>query len=225
MAVRKATKKQNNKASEIDTFSYQSVETTIQPEVRSKSRFNKWVWISLIVIGVVYFWYRTSSWPVVAFVNYKPVFRFQVDQALYEQGGLAMVDSLITQKLAEDELNKLGVNVSNEEVDKKVDEIKLSLGEGADLDALLSERGMTVSDLKKDLALKMRVEKAVEQQATVSAQEVDAYLKENEKLLESLKPEERKTEAEAALKQQKLSTAITAWIESLKSTGKVWRLN
>ncbi len=84
---------------------------------------------------------------------------------------------------------------------------------------------MTINDLKKDLVLKMRVEKAVEKEASVSAEEVDAYLKENEKLLESLKPEERKTEAEAALKQQKLSTAITDWIEKLKTTGKVWKLS
>ena len=110
-------------------------------------------------------------------------------------------------------------------MDAKIEEIKATLGEGTDLDTLLSERGMTLSDLKKDLLLKIRVEKAVEKEASVSAEEVDAYLKENEKLLASLKPEERKVEAEASLKQQKLSTAITTWIEKLKDDGKVWKLS
>ncbi len=181
--------------------------------------------LAVIVAGLVFFWYRTKTWPVVALVNNMPIFRYQVDQALFAQGGLAMVDSLVTQKLAEAELDKLGIKIPDSEVDAKIEEIKGTLGEGTDLETLLAERGMTINDLKKDLILKMRVEKAVEKEASVSAEEVDAYLKENEKLLASLKPEERKAEAEAALKQQKLSTAITDWIEKLKTTGKVWRLS
>lgn len=218
-----AGKKKIHRSEEEDVVAYDTPVMSA-PVAPKTGGMKMYFWLAVVAAGVTFFWYRTNTWPVVAVVNYMPIFRYQVDRTLYAQGGAAIVDSLVTQKLAEAELNKLGIKIADSEVDAKIEEIKGTLGEGTNLETLLSERGMTIDDLKKDLILKMRVEKAVEKEASVSAEEVDAYLKENEKLLASLKPEERKTEAEAALKQQKLSTAITAWIEKLKTTGKVWKL-
>ncbi len=108
MAVKRASKRQSN--DEVFLEESVVVERDSSTSLRM-TNLRKWFWVAVVVAAVVFFWYRTNTWPVVAVVNYKPIFRYQVDQALFSQGGLAMVDSLVTQKLAEAELDKLGIKI------------------------------------------------------------------------------------------------------------------
>jgi len=62
---------------------------------------------------------------------------------------------------------------------QKLDEIKANLGEGTDLETVLSERGLTLADVKKQLGLQIAIEKALSDQASVSAQEVETYVTDN----------------------------------------------
>src|SRR4051812_45467567 len=74
----------------------------------------------LAVVGL--FWYKTNTWPIVAVVNGKPLMRFTLDQQLYKQGGKEVLDTMITEKLVQDELAKNHLTASVAEVDTRIEE-------------------------------------------------------------------------------------------------------
>ncbi len=166
----------------------------------------------LIILAAVLavFWYRTNTWPVAAFVNGKPVMRFELDQQLYKQGGPQVLDNLITEKLVADELSKNKMTASVEEVEARINEIKTSLG--TSFDAALAAQGMTMDQLKTQIGTQIKVEKLLGGQASISATEVEEMMKQNE--IDA-------TAATKMLKQQKLQTIIQDWVEGLRTKAKI----
>lgn len=169
--------------------------------------------VSLLVLFgalLAVFWYKTNTWPIAAFVNGKPVLRFELDQQLYKQGGQQVLDSMITEKLVADELHKNKITASTEEVDTRINEIKTSLG--TSFDAALAAQGMTMEQLKTQIDTQLKVEKLLGGQATVSASEVETLMKENDM---------DATAATKMLKQQKLQTIIQDWVQGLRTAAKI----
>lgn len=193
-------------------------------DVQEKPRRNwkKWLWVVVIVGGIVAWWAKTKTWPIVAVVAGKPLTRYEVEQALYKQGGEGMVDSLITQRLIEAELDKKGVQIEESDLDARIEEMRATVPEGRTLEEELSGRGYSLEHVKKLVSLQMRLNKAVEPSASVSAEEITQYVKDNVKFLTGKTDEERKTEAGTILKQDKLSAAIESWVTEVKTNGQVW---
>jgi len=226
MATKKTVRKSS--VSEPEQFSQPtdfSVSPTPAPANRQISKMDKkWLWLgaALVVIGL--YWYRTNTWPVVAMVGWKPITRFEVNKELYKQSGRTMVDAMITERLVREELKNKGISVTDEEVSTKLDEIAASVGSKEDFEKLVADRGLTMDDVKKQLKLQMSIEKAVGDNASVSAEELDAYVKQNENFLSGTTAEEKRAGAAEMLKQQKLQGEIGRWVEEVKNNGKVWRL-
>ncbi|KKU56016.1 hypothetical protein A3H89_04465 [Candidatus Amesbacteria bacterium RIFCSPLOWO2_02_FULL_48_11] len=216
MAVKNRSKKRE--VSIADDYQFEEPQTGVRP--RSKA----WRWVAALILILGLWWYKTNTWPVVAVVGIRPVFRHQVNQMLFAQGGKSVVDGIVTEKLVKTELGRMNINIANDEIDKKITDIKSSLGEGADLDQLLSERGMTMENLRSQISLQLGIEKALAEQATIAAEEVDKYIKDNSAFLEGKDDAEKRMNAENQLKQQKLQTEVSSWIEGLKSKTKVWYL-
>lgn len=187
-----------------------------------KKKIQAWKWIALIIAVVGFWWYRTNTWPVVAVVGFRPIFRHQVNQALYKQGGKAVVDSLVTEKLVKSELDRLGVRVTDQEVDTKMEEIIKSLGEGVNFEELLAERGLNMDEVRKQVQIQTGIEKALADKATFSAQEMEDFLNENGSFISGTSSAEKQVNAEKALKQQKLQEEVSKWIEGLKASAKIW---
>lgn len=177
MAVKK-TKKVVRKIKEVEP----EVEMPA-PEVNTKVVSHRW---SLIVIGglavLTLFWWKTNSWPIVAIVNYWPVTRFEVNQALYKQAGAQALDSIITQKLINSEISKKKITVNDADVSKKLDEIKKSIGSEENFNQLLAMQNVSLDEVKKQIKFPMALEKLVEPSTD------SAKMQENiSKLLDSLR--------------------------------------
>jgi hypothetical protein len=202
-------------------------EVNMQPTpVIRKFRFGKkWLIGAVIVAGVAVFWYKTNTWPIAAVVGISPITRFQVDQELYKQNGKAMLDNIITQKLVENELANKKVNVSEQEVNDQLDSIKKNMGPDMTdqkFNELLASRGLTLEEVKKQIRMQLEIEKLLSGQATVSAEEVDKYVKENSQYLTGSSEAEKKVEAQSILKQQKLQSVIQTWVDGLRNQAKIW---
>lgn len=187
-----------------------------------KGRGRVWFWGGMIVFLAVAWWWKTNTWPVVAVVGGRVLTRFEVDQELYRQNGVAMVESLITQKLVERELKDRGIQVDKAEVEARLEEMKSSLGAGVDWTTELQRRGFTEAQIRQLVELQLGVNKAVEDQASVSAEEVGAYVKENEAFLKGSTMGEKTDEARNILLQDKLQTAIGDWVSEVRAKGNVW---
>lgn len=162
----------------------------------------------LLVLGL--FWYKTNSWPVAAFVNGVPVTRFELDQELYKQGGAEVLDGMITERLIKSEVARKNVQVSDEDVNSRLEEIKTNLGESYEL--ALSAQGLTEDKLKSQITTQLQIEKMLSDGATVSAEEVDA-------VAENFPSRE---EAEKFALQQKIQGMIQEWIVSLREKAKIY---
>lgn len=220
MAVKRASKKIAVKEEIAD------VATPIEiPQITTVNRkpVNKLVIAAIIAAaGLGVFWYKTNSWPVAAVVNGKVVTRFALNQALYKQGGKTVLDSLVTEQLIKNELDKQNVQVTDDEIENKYKEIIKSVPEDVKVEELLAARGMTVEEFKKQIAVQIRVDKATQNKSTVTTQEIDEYLKENEEFVTGSSSAEKRSSVEALLKNQKSQQAINSWIDEIRKKAQVW---
>lgn len=186
-------------------------EEVVMAETPSKPnhlRLYALIGLALLLIGL--FWYRTNTWPIAAFVDNKPIFRYQLDQQLYKQGGQQVLDSIITQKLVEDELTKNKVTASSAEIDDRINKIKASLG--TSFDSALAAQGMTMDQLKDQVGTQIKIEKLLKDQASASSEEIAQAMKDTK---------QSATEAAETIKQQKLQSIIQNWVEGLRTKAKI----
>lgn len=199
--------------------------STGMSSVSESKKFPKWLLVVALVIGGLGLWFwRTNTWPVVAVVGTRPITRFEIEKSLFEQYGQATIDGLITQYQIEEQLNKMGVSVDEAAVTARIEEVKKSLGPGQDLDTELASRGLDMNKFKNLISLQLRLNKAVEGKASVSAEQVAAYVKENDQFLTGKTPEEKRAEAEEALKQDAANSEIEKWVAEAQKQISVWRL-
>ncbi|HJZ05469.1 hypothetical protein A2634_04690 [Candidatus Amesbacteria bacterium RIFCSPHIGHO2_01_FULL_48_32] len=184
----------------------------------------KWWVVGGLIAVVVYFWWKTASWPVVAMVNGRPVLRYEVDRALYKQQGEMVAEGLITKALVKQEISRLKVRAGDSEIEAKIEEIKKSLPEGQTLEAALTTRQMTLAELRDQIKLQLQVEKALADKIGIASDEAEKYVKDNAAYFSKDMTAEAKLEqANQALRDQKMQAAIGAWLEELKKKARIWR--
>jgi parvulin-like peptidyl-prolyl isomerase len=181
--------------------------------------------IIILLLLLVFFWYKTKSWPIVAMVGMHPVTRFEAAQVLFKQGGKTVVDDIVTQILINNELKKNNIKVTDEEINAKLEEIKNSLNEGTTLDDALAANGLTLEELKKQLRLRIGIEKILADKIAVTDEEVNNYFLQDSSLISSATDEAQRTNTREMLKINKLQTEANTWISDLKSKTKIWEFS
>lgn len=158
------SKKQTVKRRVIKKVMEPVVEIVETPNViRSHAVGMRWAFVVMVcLLGIVGFWYKTNTWPVVAVVNYRPIFRFEVDQQLFSQSGREVIDGLITKNLITQELRNKKITVTAVEVDAKMAEIKKQFGTEENFKQILAAQGMTEDQVREQITLRLGLEKMVE---------------------------------------------------------------
>ena len=160
---------------------------------------------------------------LVATINGRPVFRYELDQRLTSTYGKEALENLIVEKLIKDEAKKRGVSVSEQDVEQEAKKLEKSLGEGVTLEDALKFQGVSLADFKKQLELRLQLNKILEKEITISEEEVTKFIEENGKTLVATGEAERKTEARKQLKEQKINESLQTWIEGLLAKAKITR--
>jgi foldase protein PrsA len=217
MATKKApsrstkSRKVSRQTDQVEPMEMMETEEMVVTTNSYQKNNRRWIFILLLAaVGLVLFWQKTNTWPVAAFVNGRPISRFELNQQLYKQGGSQTLEGMISQRLIETEVAKNNVQVTDDEINKRLDEIKSSLGDN--YASALSAQGLTEDALKKQLKLQLSMEKLLSDKATVSAEEI-----------KQVAPDGKDTEsAEKYLKQQKLQQAISTWVQELRTKAKIF---
>lgn len=182
-----------------------------------------YVLILVLVATAGYFARKTFF---VASVNGQLINRFTVVKDLEKQGGKKVLETIVLKTLINQEAKKRKVTVTQDEVDKELLKIESNVtSQGATLDALLAQQGMTKSDLVGEIKLQLLVTKMVEKNVTVSEKEIDEYLasQEAQLSLDSTQPTPglNRVQAQAAVRQQKLQSEIQSFVADLKAKAKI----
>jgi len=179
----------------------------------------------VVLAGLALFWYKTNTWPIVAMVNSRPITRFEVNKMLFRQGGTLAIDEIVTQLGVESKLKRLGIVVTDSEVDEQIAGIRESLGTEVTLESRLAERGLTMDELISQIKIQVGMEKVVKDSVQVTPEEITAYVKQLGSVLPGDSDASKAAEAEKALRSQKMQDEISKWIEQTRTEMKVWYIN
>lgn len=177
----------------------------------------------VLVVLIAVLGYLFKDRIVVAIVNNKPVFGYVLDQRLVKSYGKETLENMIVEQLIKEEAAKKGVVVTEEDIKAEIDKVTKSLGAGVTIDDALKYQGITLDNFKQQLKIRLQVNKILEKDISVTSDELDKFIKDNDKLLTASGEAERRTEAEAKLKEQKISAKIQTWVSELIAKAKITR--
>ena len=117
---------------------------------------------------------------VVALVNGTPITRIKLIRELEKQGGSQVLDQLITENLIFQEASKNNINVTEADLDKEIELIQEELTlQGMDLESTLLLQGQTMQDFRRNIKVKIIVEKLLVGEIDVTDEEIEEYFDES----------------------------------------------
>lgn len=116
---------------------------------------------------------------VVATVGEVEISEAELNDILVERYGAETLNSLISEKLVELEIEKNNIEITDEEIDKEVEAIEEQYGGKEGLDAALEQSNMTLDKLKEEIVNKISLEKLLADDLKVTDEEITAYYEEN----------------------------------------------
>lgn len=175
----------------------------------------------LVILALGGFFFKEKF--VVAVVNGKPIFRYHLNQKLVSSFGKETLENLIVEELIKEEVKKNKVTVSEKEVDEEMAKLAKNLGEGTKIEDVLKLQGISLKDFRRQLKMRLEVNKILEKEISISDDEINAFIKDNSQAITATGEAERKAQAREILKDQQLSQKIQKWVSDLLAKGKITR--
>ena len=140
-----------------------------------KSRFATLASLSLAACAVLLMT-GCGDQKTIATVNGQKITKAELDSKLEQQGGKAALTAMVQQALVFQYAKDHNLDVTDKEVQTKLDEISSHFPAGQ-FETMLKAQGMTMDDAKKLVRENLLTKKAVDQNITVTDQQVADYLK------------------------------------------------
>jgi len=178
--------------------------------------------ILIIIIAIGALVYVNKGLFIAATVNGSPISRLTIIQKLEKASGKSLLDSLITEKLIQDEASVKKIVISNEEINGEIKKIEDQVtAQGGTLDAALAAQGMSMDDLKTRIILQKEMEKLLADKINVTDAEVAQYITDNKVSVPTGREAAINDQIRSELSSQKLNNEAQALITDLKSKAKI----
>ena len=128
---------------------------------------------------------------------------------------------MINEQIVYDEAKKKNIVVTDNDINNKIASIEKQVGGAQSLDQLLKQQGQDRSTLKDQVKLQLTIEKLYDNEATVSAKEIDQFIAANKNQMTATDSAGQKIEAEQTLKQQKISQIFQEKFPQLKQAANI----
>lgn len=184
----------------------------------------RWTALVVVVLVVLGAYLGSRGLIVAALVSGKPIFRWDLNQALATRFGQQTLESMISERLIADTAQQKGIAISKEDVTVKMNDLVKTLGPNVKLDDLLKYQGMTKADFENQIRLQLTVEKILGKDVAVEEIEVDEYIKKNRDTMTATDEAALRGEARGVIENQKISEKIQPWFADIKQKAKIIRL-
>jgi hypothetical protein len=215
----------NNQAPDNYVPSMESDNLGINPaETKPKKKISKKAIITFIVIAAILaLFYSFKGLFIVALVNGSPISRLELIDKLEKTGGKSTLDMLITIKLINDEARKKSIKITDSEINDEIKRIENQIkSQGLTLSEALTQQNMTMVDFKKQIFTQLQLEKLLGDKILVTDEELDKYITDNQlKAQDGEDSTAFRDQVRDTLKQQKLSSTASEYIDSLKTAAKI----
>lgn len=179
--------------------------------------------VSLVIVdyAVQYLNYNAS----IAIVNGERIYRKDFYARMEQIYGSSIAGQMIDQLLIEQEGEKQGITVTDEEVQAKIASWEESYGGKEAFDAELEARKLTREGLAKDVRISLIEEKILGADITITEEEEQQLYEQYKDVIVPNNPEptfeEAKTRIDEALRQQKISALEQQWLEDLRAAANI----
>ena len=176
--------------------------------------------ILLIALGLLLAFYK-KEWFVAATVNGTPITNLELLAKLNQQFRGQTLNQMINEKIILDEARKSNIAVSDSEIEEKLQELENQVGGAEVFESLLAQQGQTRNSVKQQIRLQLIIEKLYQNEATVSAQEIDQFLQTSSESLQATDSAAQRKEAQDLLKQKKINQVFSQKFQELRQSAKI----
>ncbi|RBP92960.1 foldase protein PrsA [Cytobacillus firmus] len=139
-----------------------------------------WILGSVLTIGAaaaIFFTIKEDD--AAATVNGEEISRDELHERLVDQYGQELLDSLITEKVIDQEAKKENVKVTQEEIDEEKAVYAESYGGEDALKQTLESNGLSMADFEEDIESYLATKKLLEPRIKISEEDMKTYFDEN----------------------------------------------
>lgn len=175
--------------------------------------------VILVVLAILF---AIKGLFVAAMVNGSPIGRLSVIQELERGSGKVALESLIVEKLINNEADKKGVVVSDDEVSVEVMNTETQIkSQGGTLIEALASQGMSLETLRKQIMIQKKLEALLADKIQVTDADITKFITDNK--VEIPKGEEANYNNQIAqeVRRQKLSAESKVLVDSLKAENTI----
>lgn len=183
--------------------------------------FSKQVLIGSAVVLLLLLAVNKKHWFVPATVNGMPILSTQVMARLYSDYRSPAVSEIADERIIMAEAKKNNALPSKEEISARMAELEAQVGGADSLNKLLTQEGTSRASLERRMTMRLALEKIYSNEATVSAEEIDEFVKTNTTQLTATDSAGQKTEAEKIIKQDKLGGIINQKFAELREKANI----
>lgn len=196
----------------------------VNPPFEMKKRsFNFIIPVVLAVLIIGLLGYLLKDQFLVATINGRPVFRYELNQRLTRSYGKEILENMIIEKLISNEARKNNLIVSEADIDQEIAKISEGIGEGTNIEELLLAQGMTMKDFRDQIKIRLEVNRLLSKDVSVTDEEIDRFIEENSQMLTATDEAEKREEAKDLLTDQKIGEKLQPWLTELKNNASIQR--
>jgi hypothetical protein len=162
-----------------------------------------------------------SNDPVVATVNGEQIKRSEYDRAVASANGGDILDGLIAERLVTSEAKKRNITLDDAETERLVNEQRDRFGGDAGLQSALSQAGLSMEDLTKQLRLSELLRRMVADKTAVTDQDVETAYNANKDRYQGQTLDQARDQVRTDLSQQKERSAVQDFLAQARSDAKI----
>ncbi len=167
-----------------------------------------------------------SNKEIVARVNDQVITKEELYQLLVDQYGSQVLDSLIADKIMDMEIQKQKVTVNEADIENEINKIIAEYGGEEEFNQVMETYGYSLTDVKKNIEMNLKVKKLLEQEVSITEEEMQSYFEENKEMFteeenEEASYEENKDKVRDILVEQKLPAAYETWLQAKYNEYKI----
>lgn len=203
--------------------------TEDSPKKRIISR--KYLYAVAIILALIGVLFAASRFWIVAWVDNKPITKFELYKLLEKRDEGKTAEELIVQRLLVSEGQKQKRAVTDAEIQAEIQKIETQQGGPAQLDQILAMNKTSREDFRKLVELQLIKQKLFGKDINITDEDVEKYIEQNKDSLppdilsnpESSEAAKLHESAKEQLKQMKVNENFSRWLEETLKSSRVSR--
>ena len=135
--------------------------------------------ILVLIIGISLVSCSNSEDEIVAKVGDMTITKSEFYEELVRQNGSQVLDNLIADKIMQAEVKELNIEITEEEIEEDLDEMREFYGSDEALNQELANYGLTLDDVKNNIKTNLQIERLLDSYVEITEEEMKEYFEEN----------------------------------------------